>query len=414
MASLAFRERLRRDLLERPPGNFAALDGMRGFASVIITVYHVALFTGRIETRLPGGTPGIEGRLVNGLWSGIDIFFVLSGFLIGRILVADLAATGRLRYRAFLLRRAFRIFPAYYLVLLTALAAISLVRPGGVFPLLFVSSSPSQIRAKVWSNFLYVSNYVVPGHRPNLFSWGWSLCVEEHFYLILPPLLWILYRLPARARLPLLSLGVLLPFAGRALQYLRDPGLDLVGSGFYYYSHNRFDEIFVGVLIAYLHVNHGPWLRRAVQGLGQATWIAGVLLIAAVWAWGGLFARGAFAVVFQFLVMALGSGLLLCNGLYLDNAVRRFFEHRAWYPLARVSYGSYLVHPFILFGVLQAYAWTVGISSLPAMGTAGYLALCGVVLGLSTMGAALLFVLLERPLMDVGAGLARRSQAAQG
>src|SRR5688572_9439319 len=134
MAS-SLRARFRRDLLERPEGNFAALDGMRGFASVIITVYHVALFTARIETRDPAGPTGFEGRLVNGLWSGIDIFFVLSGFLIGRILVKELAATGQLGYRGFLVRRAFRIFPAYYLVLATVMTTLAFVRPRGVFPL---------------------------------------------------------------------------------------------------------------------------------------------------------------------------------------------------------------------------------------------------------------------------------------
>src|SRR5262249_56501767 len=103
------------DLWRRPPGRFDPLDGMRGFAAVIVPVYHCGLWTGLFAANAPA-PPGMGGvrALVNGFWTGIDIFYVLSGFLIGRILLLELVGDGFIHYRKFLVRRTFRIFPAYY------------------------------------------------------------------------------------------------------------------------------------------------------------------------------------------------------------------------------------------------------------------------------------------------------------
>lgn len=393
-----FRARVVRDLFERPAGNFAALDGMRGFASVIVHVYHCGLWSGQFHDDNP------VRRALNGFWTGIDIFFVLSGFLIGRILIGELLRDRRIHWAKFWARRSFRILPGYWLVL-AGLLLLSAGGIGGAWYYLFGTSDPSVLRRLAWENFAYLNNYLQPSDGASVMSWTWSLCVEEHFYLLLPPLLLAIFRLaPARFRLPLLVGCVLLPLAGRMLQFRADPAIELLG-GFYYRSHNRFDEIFVGVVIAYLHVVHGSALAVAVDRLRHLLWPVGFALAAAVWIGGGLHGSGsAFTVVWQFLVMAVGTGFVLLNNLYLHNRVERFFAHPAWYPLSRVSYGSYLLHPFVIFGLVTLGA-RFGI--FPP-GVPGFVLFCAVVLVVATLFASLLFVLVERPMLDAGVRVARR------
>ena len=399
---------VRDDLWGRPGGNFAALDGMRGFASLIIVFFHCALFIGAFSPdSVARGRFVYLRHFLNGFWSGIDIFFVLSGFLIGRILITDLATDGALSFRSFFLRRAFRIFPAYYLVLTLSILLFSR-HPTGPFPYLFGSSDWAVLSPTVWTHYIYVNNYLYPGNVPSVFSWGWSLCVEEHFYALLPPLLWLLFRGPRWLPPAGLLACVLAPLAGRAVQYANDPDLRLL-DGFYYFSHNRFDEIFVGVILAYLYVCHADGLRDLVhRARGTLAW-TGALSIGLVWFFGGLNQTGRFAVVFQFFVLALGSGMLLLNGLFLANRATRFFSHPIWYPFARVSYGTYLLHPFVLFGLLAIYA---RYTPLPEIGTLGVVVLYALVMLLTSVLAAAMFVLWERPMLDVGIAWSRRIKAA--
>jgi peptidoglycan/LPS O-acetylase OafA/YrhL len=397
------------ELWTRPPQNFAPLDGLRGFASCIVVFYHCVMFTGFLQA---GSLEAAESpwlpRLANGFWTGIDIFFVLSGFLIGRLLIRDLERDGRLYYPSFFIRRGFRIFPAYYFVLTASLLFI-LPLDIPVFRFLFASSDWREVAGASWSNYLYVVNYVAPGSMPSPMSWAWSLCVEEHFYALLPLVLFLVYRVPGVSLRPtLLALFVLAPLAGRAIQYVADPSLELM-RGFYYYSHNRFDELFVGVCIAYLFVTRREVFRRWAERAGSWLWIGGFACAAAVWVFGGLQRGGAFAVVAQFSVMALGTGLLVVNCLFLPNAVTRFFAHPFWYPLARLSYGTYLIHLFVLFALLGL--------QVGGGGTRGGWSIVGLyvlTMALSSLLAAVMFLALEAPMLRLGVSLSAGSRARAG
>ncbi len=393
------------DLWIRPENGIPALDGLRGFASVIVVAYHCALFLGfYTETNIQEGRfPALRAGF-NGFWSGIDIFFVLSGFLIGRILILDLLGLDRIRWRKFFIRRSFRIFPAYYLVLIASLFVLAPTQPG-LIKFLYLGASWDTLASGAWTNFVYLNNYLLDPLEPNILSWGWSLCVEEHFYALLPPYLWLAFRTSSPAgRLLLLSGGILLPVLLRTLAFIRDPELKIL-DGLYYHSHNRFDEIFVGVVIAYCSVVYADRLRSSVQRAGHWIPTLGIVFIAVVWTAGGLQKQGAFVVVGQFLLMAIGSGLLLLNGLYLDNPVSRFFAHRAWYPLARTSYGTYLLHPFVMFGLLTVFRGPVATGSL---GLGGTVLLSIATLLVTSILTAAMFVLLERPMLDRGARLSQR------
>ncbi|MCA9511789.1 MAG: acyltransferase [Myxococcales bacterium] len=342
-------------------------------------------------------------RWLFNLWSGVDVFFVLSGFLIGRILLGNLARTGRIGWASFLVRRSLRIFPAYYVVLAAALLVVAPHAPRA-FAFLFETRDFGALRAAAWPAFLYVANYWTPPGAPSPMSWAWSLCIEEHFYLVLPPLLWLFVRGRGRAaHAAVLALGLLGPFAARAAVFAADPGSSV--RAVYFQSHFRFDELFAGVAVAYAHVHFPDALRRLVARAGLWLPAAGAGAIASVWAFGSPHAGGAFRLLFQFPLLAFGTAALVAHVLHATSPVSRALAARALAPIARVSYGMYLVHPYVLF------AWMSGPFSAmfraPRMGpwVAALAAACALA---SWALAAAMFVALERPLLDLGARLAAR------
>jgi peptidoglycan/LPS O-acetylase OafA/YrhL len=406
--------RLREDLLSPPGNQYDALHGLRAVACFLVVGMHVAAFSGNLQLH-PDGKVDLPlfYRVINAFWSGLDIFFVLSGFLIGRILMTSIASTGSLEFPRFFVRRALRVFPAYYFVLTLAVFWYTrLDIPAAKFML--VGPDWTAMRDVSWMNYVYVMNYAFQAGDANPMSWAWSLCVEEHFYLLLPALLAILYRSDRRGIRPLvLIVATLLPVLGRAVQYALDPTI-YMQDGFYFRTHNRIDEILVGVVIAYFFVHHREAFRVAAERAGAWCWISGFVLIGSVWVFGGIQELGIFAVVFQFLFIALGTGALVINALFLDNRVTRVLAHRAWYPWARVSYGIYLTPPFVLFIVLL---WRGAFPHPTQLDPARFVLLYTLTIVGAGIVAATMFVCLERPLIDWGTRVSRRlakSNSASG
>jgi peptidoglycan/LPS O-acetylase OafA/YrhL len=394
-----------------PPRNqFAALNGLRGFGAWLVVLIHVAVFTGVLPLKTkPKAELSPFLISINGFWVGLDLFFVLSGFLIGRILISNLVKRGELGFRDYFIRRWFRIFPPYYVVLTLALLWYVQAEMG---PMMFFlrGYDIAAVRATAWANYLYVANYAIPVDHPNVISWAWSLCVEEQFYLFFPLMLLGIFRArSASTRAWLIGLGLVIPLLGRLVAYLRDPGIVLL-DGFYYQTHNRVDEIFVGVMIAYAFVVWNDGLRALCQRLSHGVWLIGVALILSVWVFGGLQERGFFAVVLQFHLMALGAGFLMLNGLFNDNAVTRFFAHPFWYPFARISYGTYLLHAYVLFWVVGAYAGFADPTKLSVLGFLGFFL---VVMLATELLAVVSFLVIEQPMLDLAERLTRRERAPQ-
>jgi peptidoglycan/LPS O-acetylase OafA/YrhL len=163
---------LRTGSLERMPG----LDGVRAIAVMAVLVFHAN------PSRLPGG------------FLGVDVFFTLSGFLITSLLLAELDAAGGLDFGRFYQRRAKRLLPAMFLVLIAT----------SVLAMTVAQDAAARLREDILSSTFYVTNwwYVVHGTsyfeatgRPPLLQHLWSLAVEEQFYLAWPLLLYTLWRL---------------------------------------------------------------------------------------------------------------------------------------------------------------------------------------------------------------------------
>jgi peptidoglycan/LPS O-acetylase OafA/YrhL len=392
---------IHRDLWARPLGNTAALDGLRGFAIAVVVLFHCSIFyIGMGMEFAKDGRLGWARPVLTNLWTGVDIFFVLSGFLIGGRLIRDAARDGSVHYPAFLIRRVCRIFPAYYLMLALSLFVIA---PLALSELrsFYVTDDWSALARQSWTHVIFANNYLNSADDPNVLGWGWSLCVEEHFYLLLPPLVFVVFRFgPSWLRAPILALGILVPLVLRLAQ-----DDDTLVLNFYPYSHLRFDELFVGVLIAYFHEQHPKALAASARSAGPLLWLVGWGCIAAVWIFGGLRKQSDFHQAYQFTLIAIGTGLLLVNCLHLDNWVTRFFSKPAWYPLARVSYGLYLVHPFVVAFVFHRL---IDQTQIGHIGAASLIVAFVVVLLASYGIASLMFVSIERPALDAGARISRR------
>src|SRR3954469_3361806 len=154
------------DLTHRPPAQEPALDALRSFAVLAVICTHYAL----PEWPKAGGPELGVTRfpLFYFGWTGVDLFFVLSGLLIGRQVWKEIQKTGRVSVGRFLIRRGFRIWPLYY----CALIYLSIVARTS------------------WQDWTFLSNYWQTGYPR-----GWSLSTEEQFYIIVPVLLLLTTRL---------------------------------------------------------------------------------------------------------------------------------------------------------------------------------------------------------------------------
>ncbi|MGZ6370796.1 MAG: acyltransferase family protein, partial [Bdellovibrionota bacterium] len=165
-------------LLAPPKGQIQALDGLRAAAILLVVATHA----GQEFTSL-GGAPNLLLKMpfVQGGWIGVDLFFALSGFFIGRQLWKELARDGRVDVPRFILRRGFRIWPLYYA--LFAIGALTALGLTGQLPAL-------------WPEGFLISNYF----SGNLVPGSWSLSSEEQFYLVVPTLVFLLSRITPKLR----------------------------------------------------------------------------------------------------------------------------------------------------------------------------------------------------------------------
>ncbi|TAA38906.1 acyltransferase family protein [Pseudoxanthomonas winnipegensis] len=356
----------------RTDARYPGLDLLRAIAIVWVMFFHAWVV---------GGLAPEWTWLSRYGWMGVDLFFVLSGFLIGGQVLAPLSRGQPLRFGDFYRRRAFRILPAYWVVLaLYALVPAWRERP---------EMEP------LWKFVLMVMNLGNDYSRP-AFSHAWSLCVEEHFYLAFPVLAWWLMRRPAAWKVALLAALVLVGgIALRAGIWLHDTAAEAAGAAqrnwfiedLYYPTWNRLDGLLCGVLLATLKTFR-PTLWSRAQRYANGALIAGLVVMAlALWLFRDRSGLVGNAVGWP--VLSIGLALLVFAGAGRGSLIGRWaLPGAAW--LAGVSYSLYLVHKAVFVQVQDHLG-----QAIAGWGAAQVL----VYGGASLLAAALLHYAVERPFL---------------
>jgi peptidoglycan/LPS O-acetylase OafA/YrhL len=349
-----------------------ALDAVRGIAIILVLIWHYLPRDG-------GATPGFILSSTRLFWSGVDLFFVLSGFLIGGILLQN--AGSRNYFSTFYIRRAARILPLYLLVII---AFIALIRWGPEF--LELQKLYRQ-HLPYWSYFTFTQNFLYAARQQMndpLIDVTWSLAVEEQFYIFLSLLIknlnkkkWIL----AAVTIGLILLAPILRFF--APNFLVAYLLPL----------HRADSLMLGVLLALLW-QWEPGKEFLCKHVNVFRWSCAVLFLAVAYltyreAWIG--------DVFGHLGLALFYGNIVLLALIVGGKEGKFnaLENRVleWFGLR--SYGIYLLHKPVQLLMPFVLAWFVQDTLSPWVMVAIFLVVLFIISELS-------YRIVEKPIMSLG------------
>ncbi len=315
-------------------GRILQLDGLRGVAIILVLAFHGT------NLAVEAGAPQFMRYLIRPVslgWSGVDLFFVLSGFLIGGIL---LDARGSKNYfRVFYTRRMLRILPLYFLVLAIGYG----VSRSAKFEALIEPQMP-------WATCITLTqNFWIAAHMKTLMGalvGTWSLAVEEQFYLLIPALIY--FTKPQRLAWVVGGGIVAAPLVRLAL-YLKYPELTVE----YVLLPCRMDALLLGVAAAYFIRQKGGWefLRAHRRALWTAIELLTVICAVITMRESPETARTLFSQVVEYdCLNLLYVGLLLA--CLVDEQFAKVLRVRWLRGLGAIAYGVYLLHPMILGAIV--------------------------------------------------------------
>ncbi len=367
----------------RVPGQLPELDGLRGLAIILVVLRHGVQPYPLDERPLLSVFGWDLGTLLTNGWIGVDLFFVLSGFLItDHIVKSREKHGGNWRWRPYLEKRALRIVPAYYAVLLLAASGWF-----NDYPISF-----ENIGRRVAYHLLFLQDYL----PSDIVVTFWSLGVEEKFYLLAPLLTLALLKLPTLFQRALgVVMLILLGVGARALTAFSRPDVATYVDFFPVFRspfHMTLDGLLIGVLIAlvYRARSTNPELV-SVRTAHIAFWFgtATILVVSSTSAmmnqidW--------WDKTLQPLVVATGFGGMTF-GLLFGGGPAWFFRSLALFFFARISYTLYLIH----FPLIPR---AISIASEIAPGESLFLVFFVVYLLLALPAALLLHYLIEKPFL---------------
>lgn len=351
--------------MTRLPG----LDLLRAIAVVWVMLFH---------SFLVGGLGQDFKWLERYGWMGVDIFFVLSGFLIGRQVLAPLARGERLSFGDFYARRAWRILPAFVVVLAIYVA--------------FPQWREAEGTAPWWMFATFTFNLLIDYGTQQAFSHAWSLCVEEHFYLVFPALAVFMAKRPSVAKFvglcAFVVVGGVAVRAGTWLHYdAVQPDRPWFVEDLYYPTWCRLDGLLAGVVLAVIVVfRPATWERMTRRGNAfLAVGVAGMAL--AFW----LFEQrtGLIGNAVGWPVLSWSIACLVVAGASSQSWIgRRAMPGAGW--IAAISYSLYLSHKLVFAAVDRTWGEALAGHGLPTFAVYAVATLAG--------GAALHYAV-ERPFL---------------
>ncbi|MRD47962.1 acyltransferase [Caenimonas koreensis] len=351
--------------MNRLPG----LDLLRAIAVIWVMLFHSFL--------VGGLGPHFEWLSRFG-WAGVDIFFVLSGFLIGSQVFRALQREQRLSLASFYARRAWRIVPAFAAVLAVYVFFPSLREAPGLQPW--------------WQFATFTLNLLIDYQRNQAFSHAWSLCVEEHFYLVFPLLAMVMSRRPSTIKF--MGVCIALVMAGIALRtgvWLHNEAIDPERNWYieaiYYPTWMRLDGLLVGVMLAAARI-YRPQVWARLQARANAVLVLGVAVLS-VGFWLFMDRTGLLPNAIGWPLLSLGFGLLVLAASGQRSWIGRWPVPGAGW-VAAVSYSLYLSHKL-------AFHW-VNVTLVPLMSGNAAMEFAAYAVVTFAVGAALHYAV-ERPFL---------------
>jgi len=348
-------------------GRILALDGLRGCACLLVVIGH---YFGEVVH----GT-----RFLAFDWLGVDLFFCLSGFLIGGILMDNRDSPSY--FATFFIRRGFRIFPIYYLVVTLVLLALAQL------------THPPEPSFPVGVYYGYGQNIVMALTGREMPLWlmpTWTLCVEEHFYLLLPV---ILYLVPRRLVLRALLLLIVSASVFRFLLIMMNANK----LAFFTLLPSNWDLLFVGVLGAYAQRTPALWSRLTGHdryGL-KAVILAGLCAMALFGFSDDWLGWRSFDICGRLAVGAVFTGVVLLLASGTPGAGR--FRSPLLCFFGQISYGLYLIHQPVI-GILHGAIF----GQRPDIATLPQAAVTVLAIVVSLALAYLSWTYFESPLIQLG------------
>jgi peptidoglycan/LPS O-acetylase OafA/YrhL len=297
------------------PDRISSVDFFRGIAVIAVVLFH-------FKGTLPFG------------YLGVEIFFVISGLLVGGLLTKELTSQKKIVFFEFFLKRGFKIWPSYYMFLLLGT---------GIAVLFYSQSHPDQI-IPLWDLKRYLFFY--QNYTGGPFHWSfdhvWTLCVEEHFYILLPILYIFIQKIfpveKQKQALFLFVIGVIM--SGIILKhcsYFFTNSKDVIAS-----THNRIDALGWGVLLNLITTFYGEKIKsKKVQVWASClgVFIFTAAIIGSIYSNESLFYK-----MYLHTIIPFAFALILLGVYHIDFSSIKFIQVIAYY-----SYNWYLWHPVFVF-----------------------------------------------------------------
>lgn len=267
-------------------------------------------------------------------WMGVDLFFVLSGFLVSGLLFKEYKKTGKVSVKRFLIRRGLKIYPSFYFFIATT-CLYQLMR--------FKPLNPYTILAEI----LYVQNYF-----SGLWNHSWSLAVEEHFYLSIIVIFVLLqWKKDNLTKLPYILAFILLLCTVLRTFYILNNSLIPLNKELYL-THFRIDSLIFGVLISYINYYHKSFIKK----LFSTTWMIFIItiLISPCIIFPNFTSNFMFCIGFTILYLAFGALILWV----IQNEILytpKNFLNKILRKIGIYSYSIYLWHMPVKFWFLNAF-----------------------------------------------------------